>query len=350
MPANLKLSQQQSGSALILAVLVAAIVAVMGTELAQDFLLSYKRVENRLLDRQAQLYLLAAEEIAVAALSSDAAAGASDSLLEAWAQPLPPLPTDAGFVQVQIQDAQGRFNLNSLAQRSAALGELGLPLQQRFTQQQMAFIRLLQELEEPRLAEAEAVALTEALIDWVDADDASTGVGGAESLYYVNEVPAYGPANQPFRSTGELQLLRHVTPQLYQQLLPHVTVLPEATTVNLNTAAPAVLSVLLPPGSAHAGQLQHVLRRQQTQPYLSMEDIAADPALAALAASGATQRPFAAASRYFLVQARVQQAGVERSLQSLLYRGDDGVRILSRHFGLPLAAPPLFDGPDGPGT
>lgn len=330
----------QHGSALVLAVLVAGIVAGLGVSIAHAFMVDATRVENRLLDLQARQYLLAAEELAQLALSQDATMTAGDHLLEDWAQPLPPLATDEGQVWVQLEDAQGRFNLNNLALRREGLEELGLPIAQRFTLAQRLFIRLLQSFPDLPLSEAEAVALTEALIDWLDEDDRPLGFGGAESLYYVNETPAYRPANRLLLNVSELRLVRHMQPALYQRLLPLVVALPETTPLNLNTALPALLSALEPEeASANKGLAGQLRGRQLSDPFTTHEDAALEPALEPLFAEQGSAAAYAVGSNYFLLHARVYHAGAERRLHSVLRRDETGTHVLGRRFGSPLDLP-----------
>src|SRR5690606_18822196 len=102
-------------------------------------------------------------------------------------------------IEVLLDDAQARFNINSLVMRRRGLNDLGLEPTQRFSPYQKQFIRLLQALEPNPLGLQEAIALTEAVIDWLDVDDAPIGFGGAESLYYSAEQPSYQPSNGLFR-------------------------------------------------------------------------------------------------------------------------------------------------------
>lgn len=323
----------ERGSALILAVLVAGIVAGLGVGLAQDFMLDAARTENRLDDGQARLYLLAAEEIAVLALRGDRLQGEADHQLEAWARPLPPLPTDRGSVELRLEDAQGRFNLNSLAERKPGLSDLGLPIEQRFTLAQRVFMQLVQGFAEHPVTSDQALALTEALIDWMDADDEVLGFGGAESLYYISDAEPRAPANALLQSVNELKAVRHMDAGLYQQLRPLVVALPQSTALNLNTASEPLLRALAAALEVEPGQLEELRLRQQTRPLESIAELADFPWLEG---SNEASNSLGVASDYFLLTARVVEGGAERSVQSLLWRGEDSTRVLTRHFGSPL--------------
>ncbi|HHX81397.1 MAG TPA: type II secretion system minor pseudopilin GspK, partial [Pseudomonadaceae bacterium] len=326
-------------SALILAVLVTGIVASLAVGIAQAFMLDVARIENRQAGMLAQQYLLAAEDMAVLVLLQDQAQSTADHLLEDWARVLPALPVEQGqgqvpgMVELRIEDAQGRLNLNSLAERKPGIADIGLPLEQRFTLAQQLFIQLLQGFESPALSEAQAMALTEALIDWIDEDDEVLGFGGAESLYYINDQPSQAAPNRPLQSLGELAALRHMRPELLKQLQALVVVLPEPTALNLNTALPPLLDSLADIAASGPGLVPLLQARQAQQPFSSLEELADLPELAKLQHSSGEALPLAVASHYFLLQARVMQGSTERSLESLLWRGENELRVLTRRFG-----------------
>ncbi len=95
---------------------------------------------------------------------------------------------------------------------------------------------------DPELEESDAVAIAQAIIDWRDGDDAQLA-DGAESSYYESLSPPYKAANAPFRAVEELSMVKGVTPELFQKVLPYVTVYSQGR-VNLNTAPKTVLQAL----------------------------------------------------------------------------------------------------------
>lgn len=234
-------AKDQVGAALVLVLLVTAIVAALAVEFQYALTLSMARVGNRWHGAQAHQYLLGAESLAALVLEQDFEADAEiDDLNEEWAQEVPPFPTDHGFLEAKIEDGQSRLNINNL-RKKAPIDENQPPSNdwERFTPMQRRFIRLLQsfneDIEELEVSEQEAIAITEAVIDWLDEDDEPTGFGGAESLFYSNAEPPYQPANQFMNSVSELRLVQHITPQLYVLLEPYLVALPSETTMNLNT-------------------------------------------------------------------------------------------------------------------
>lgn len=240
---NIK-SKQQQGIALILALLVVALVMAITVELSWRFDLSLNRAANRWYGVQAYAYLNGAEELAHFALKEDAEKDKQDnklvdSLTEDWAQPPVQFPTDDGWVRAGLEDAQGRFNLNSLIDKvSKPKGNRQPQEWELWTEAQRRFIRLLQsvEIEEDVFLDAEtAKGITEAVIDWLDDDGFVSGFGGAESDYYSALEPPIVVGNQKMFSVTQLNIIRGMTPQLYKKLEPLLIALPKDAMLNVNT-------------------------------------------------------------------------------------------------------------------
>ena len=85
------------------------------------------------------------------------------------------------------------------------------------------------------------------IIDWCDTDNHVTP-GGAERNYYRVRTPSYAAKDAPINSLDELLLVKGITPALYLQLKPHVTIYGNGQ-VNLNTASEAVLQAYKLPES-----------------------------------------------------------------------------------------------------
>lgn len=217
------LPSAERGSVLIMAILIVALVAGLSVRFAREYQLGLARAETRWYGAQALAYLSGAERLAVYFLEQDDPE--IDSHVEMWAQDIPPFPVEGGHLVAQIEDATARFNLNTLG---AALTNEDSPNKpERFTAPfQRRFIRLLLSSPDLQLSEEEAISTLEAIVDWMDADSTITGFNGAEEDYYQSLEPPYNPANKPFRSVEELQMVRYITPELMQFLTPFITVLP----------------------------------------------------------------------------------------------------------------------------
>lgn len=330
--------ESERGAALVLALLIVAVVVGLATQFAYSFMLNLSRAEYRSYGAQAQYYLLGAEALAAVILEDDAGEAATvDHLGETWAQTIPPFPTDHGFLEARLEDAQGRFNLNGLRRKASAGNDPGASPAQRFTPQQRRFIRLLQTFEDYPLGLEQAIEITEAVIDWIDEDEEVFGFGGAETLFYSREEPPYAPSNQAFSSVSELRLVRHMTPELYRRLEPLLVALPEDATLNLNTALPPILRSINSPDQLQPLDervLMDILEeRELGQYYESVGDFFNSPVIqdAAPNAMG-TNAGYGVASEYFILHARANVDDQVRYLVSYLERTDQGVRTMQRRY------------------
>jgi general secretion pathway protein K len=216
------LARTQRGVALVTAVMIVAIAAAIAAQIAFAHQIWFRQMEN-IADRDATDWLRrGALHWASLALLEDAAQNSVDHLGEPWAMGLPILPVDGGTIKVSIEDAQSRFNLNSVQN----------------PQDMAVFRRLLEVLQLDRL-------LVDSLVDWID-PDGNALPAGAEDVYYLNLDPPYRAANRPMASVDELRLVRGFDAKTVAALLPYVSVLPVATnTINVNTASPVMLAALV---------------------------------------------------------------------------------------------------------
>ena len=229
---------KQTGAVLIMVILIVAIVAGLGIKFAGDYQLGLARAEARWHGAQARAYAFSAEGAAQIILEKDDPA--YDSLDESWAVELP-IEVDGGMLNVKVQDADSQFDLNLLARQPLDPNKDSLDAS-RYSPEQRYFIRLLQTFSRSDDAAtplvpspAEAVAILEGIIDWIDTDSNSAGLGGAESDYYASLPEPYQAANMPFRSVEELAMVRGMTPDLLMQLKPLVSTLMPAEGLNINT-------------------------------------------------------------------------------------------------------------------
>lgn len=84
--------------------------------------------------------------------------------------------------------------------------------------------------------------LAQAIADWRDPDDLHR-MRGAERDAYLEAGAAVLPGNGPFQSLGELRDVRGMTPALYEQVRPYLTLLGSGQ-ININAADRPVLLTL----------------------------------------------------------------------------------------------------------
>lgn len=219
--------ERQRGLAIVTALLVVAIVATSAAFLSLGQQVWLRQAQNLSDHAQGETVRSGALEWAAIILTEDAKDNTIDDLTEAWAQDIPPLPAEGGLVTGRIVDAQGQFNLNNLVRG----GEIS-------NDDVAVFQRLL-------ISQELAAELADSVVDWLDID-ANTQPSGAEDIDYLNVEPPYRAANQPLQSISELRLLKGFDRDAVEKLRPLITALPEATSININTAPSAVLSALFP--------------------------------------------------------------------------------------------------------
>ncbi|MBT7312649.1 MAG: type II secretion system minor pseudopilin GspK [Halieaceae bacterium] len=360
-------SRPQRGAALIIAMLVFALSATLLVALQREFSLALQRGTNQLFSEQAWAYLIGAEELAKLALQADhlldaRSATAADHLGELWAQPATPYPLDAGgWMTGQLTDLQGRINLNMLVSdpvtqsppsggegvsdggsESASAGVESEPVSQsrqqnesvdqvsgdeagRWTPTQKLLIRLLQALNEASLPLDEAMALTEAISDFIDPDTNRRRDGAEANEYRYADFP-YLPANRALASVSELRSVRGMTPEIYEALAPLVTVWPERNTrLNILTAPLPVLRTLnaddqwapLPVIDA-----ERWVESRREGGIAQVADLLADPILAGRP-SAELESLLDIRSDWFLLDASVELLDRQRHLFTVLHRETD---------------------------
>jgi general secretion pathway protein K len=90
------------------------------------------------------------------------------------------------------------------------------------------------------LAEEQLEPLIAAIIDWRDADDIQSP-NGAEKEQYQKAGLSYSPPNKPFEAIEELQMVLGITPDLYKQLEPLLTIFSNSNNINPAKAPREVL-------------------------------------------------------------------------------------------------------------
>lgn len=227
---------KQRGVAILTVLLMVALATITVVSMSTRQRLDIRRAVNQTALQQARALALGGEKFAAANLmrdKKDPLTAKIDSLDEDWAQSLPPLPVDQSTIKGCVFDMQARFNLNNLV---TADGKI-------YPDQLAQLQRLLSAL---NISAAKASAIA----DWLDSDSEPLGEDGAEESYYSGLEPPYRPANRQVASVSELKMVKGFSPAVeddqadYELLLPHISALPEATKINVNTATAAVIASL----------------------------------------------------------------------------------------------------------
>ncbi len=226
-----------AGMAILAAMMVVVFVAAIAIKQSWRSDIDLSQAGYRWQGMQAKAYIQGAETLALIALEKNKSANEYDSPNEDWAQPYD-FPTDHGFLQISLTDAQAKLNLNALgtAYKKNSNGAQ-LSGAAKYSAEQRQFIRLLQTIEideNTRLSLAESEEIMDAVVDWLDSDQGISGFGGAEQDYYSQIEPPYTMTNGLMVSVSELSRVKGVTQTLYTKLSPYLSALDDGASSWLN--------------------------------------------------------------------------------------------------------------------
>ncbi len=287
--------KRQDGVAVIMAILIVALAALLATALLWEQSLWLRQIESQRDLTQAQTFAQAGTRLAAAVVNISARN--ETDIQQAWAQPIPPLPVEGGKASGLLQDEQGLFNLNNLVVH----GQTD-PIQKR------KFARLLELL-------AISPDAANALADWIDDDNTVQNPGGAEDAYYLALPHAYRAANRMLTDIDELAQVRGFDRAAVERLKPCVCALPEATTVNVNTAPPEVLVAMVK--NLTLPEARSLVAQRDAHPFASVSDF--HSALPRIELS-IDDSKFSVSSKFFLASVTSQFGRATATVQTLLER------------------------------
>lgn len=243
--------QRQRGVVLILAMFIVVLVTSIAISTSWRFELDMTRNENRWHGARIRNYGISAENF-VTKFAFDGDETGYDCLtpdmkdnrkLDFWAAEGMTWDMNEASIDLKIVDLNRKFNLNMLVHKVVLKENQSFKTPaDRYTEAQRMFIRLLQtfEVDGRPLDVGTAIEITDAVVDWVDADSEPFGSGGAEQNYYESLDEPYPVGNRPMISVSELALVKGITPYLYDRLLPMVTAISPDSKLNLNTMVPGL--------------------------------------------------------------------------------------------------------------
>jgi general secretion pathway protein K len=244
-----------------------------------------------------------------------------DSSADLWAQvAAAPIETeDGGRLEIAIEDAGARVNLNALVADGEPISGA-----EAFLQELLA--KVVEEMPgrpEDKLYDEDDLARD--LLDFIDADDV-TGRGELEDDFYQQQLPPYRAANRPLLTLTELALVRGYDDALITALGPYLTVFPytEGQGPNPNTAPSWVLaSLFVGPETdrrlAPEDDVRRILMERSAGPLCDGVDHAACIPMQE-AYSEATLLPHTQHSDVFLIRAEARYGDVGRTIEATIDR------------------------------
>ena len=296
----------EKGIALLVTLLILVLVVAIANEV---FRIGAQSAQTGAYGRDSIRCILLAEAgtgAARIALRQDARDNQYDTLDEIWSRAALPITLGDGEVRVTVEDEERKINLNRLVMPNG-----NAPDDRRVA----VFQRLLDILGIDR-------SIADAVVDWLDNDD-NPRVGGAESAYYLGLPKPYKAKNDLFDTIGELRLVRGVTPEIYEKLLPFVTV-SSSGMVNLNTAPKEVLmSLSAGTDLADAGAIDdktadEIIAYRQDHPFTDPRQLAnVSPYLGTLYTKTLMKSLIDVRSSYFHVRSSGEVGGTFRTIDAI---------------------------------
>ena len=294
-----KNNSDQSGTALVTALLIVALASVIATAVLKQQHIDIRRAENMIKGDQAILYLRAGENWVRQLLAQDLLEGDSDSLADNWAKIDSSIEIDNGTIEIQVEDLQGRFNLNNLLDTEGRPSKVDI----EHFRNLLAVLELDPELVQP-------------VLDWIDADINISLPSGAEDQEYLALKHPYRTANAPFVSVSELLLVKGFTPAVYEKLSPYISALPQHVDINVNTVNPPLLAAILRTTVADAGV---ILKNRPQTGYQDIAEFRGEQAL-----SGKKVEGVSVTSQFFKTRVIVELGRYNASETSLIVRDNKG--------------------------
>jgi general secretion pathway protein K len=317
---------RQRGVALILAVLIVALATMLAASVSFKGYLDQRRSANAYAMDQGFEVALGGEAWAADSLRRDKQQNSrTDDFTEEWATPIPPIPIEGGEFEGQLEDMQGRFNINSLV----VLQGDKLIADEDPNGAIKRFERLLELLElEPKWATI--------IADWIDTDIQPLFPDGAEDPTYTGLTPAYRTANMPVTRTSELLAIAGFGLDRYRKLEPFISALPIGTPINVCTAPPEVLDAIIGKNQEFTRSRENLAETRKQRCFPNKQDFESG-----LSADDKRRleegKIIDQTSSYFRATIWVTIGTTQYTLYSLLYRGGNNglVRPILRSHGSP---------------
>ena len=313
------LRRQQRGIALLVAILLVALGTILAATVGYENAMTARRGTATYALDQSILIGEGAEALTAYGLRQIRQSDPSHTYPgQGWGNPVGPMEVVPGvMLTAQVEDLQGRINLNNLVQTDGTPDPVYIA----------ALTTLLESLGlEPKWAGY--------LVDWIDADIVPQNPDGAEDSVYMGQTPPYRTANRYITSASELLALPGFGRERYMLLAPYVVALPYGTKINVCTAPGLVLDAFIGAGHSEFSADPNQLQQNRTSANGCWPTLANyQAAFPQNGFSSSVGGKFAQNSSYFRLTSMVTIGGTEFNLYSLLYQDQTGaVRAIQRSF------------------
>ncbi|PPD29627.1 MAG: general secretion pathway protein GspK [Methylomonas sp.] len=291
------ITDAQTGVALITVLLVLALATVAVVSMSSERQLDIRRSENMLRNNQAWEYAHSLEQWAMQRLQDQ----------QGFSQPQVSIEENGGVaMHAELDDLQSKLNLNNLIVEGRDSPNDVKRLQ-----------RLLKQLKLP-------VELTDAILDWLDADSDIRYPFGAEDEVYSRKNPPYRTSNRWFSDVSELMLVQGFSRPMYETLRPYVYAVEGYAPINVNTAKPEILRCLADDISKDRAES---IYRAAGKPFRKLTEFLQDEAVND---SGIGKHGLTVTSQFYQLTGTVEQGRLKLGFLTQLSKQNEGLVTVIR--------------------
>jgi general secretion pathway protein K len=313
---------RQRGVALLVAIVMFAVCTTVAAAITYNKAMTARRAAATFALEQALQAGMAAEALAQLALEEDGG-NTKTEIHKPWAQSFGPIEIEGTgvWIQGQLEDLTGRFNLNSVVDWQGAPTNIFAIAPGQ--------VDVFQTILTDRSVDTRYADL---LVDWIDTNNQPESQGGEDTMY-LSQSPPYRPPNTFITHASELQALPGLGPENYAKIAPFVTALPNDEKVNTCTASGLVLDAT---ANDRNGQVAY-----RNQDLKTLREKGCFPTNAEFIAGiqdandkSAAQARVQEKSNWFRLRTNIRIGTAEFVLYSVLFReGNNRVRTVQRSFG-----------------
>ena len=312
---------RQRGIALLVAIVMFAIATTVAAAITYNKAMAARRAAATFTLEQALQAGMAAESFAAIVLE-DNGNKAKTQTSDPWAEPFGPVEIEGTgvWIQAQLEDLTGRFNLNSIVSQQPPQNTY-----KRDQHQVEVFQEILRSLDiDLRYADL--------LVDWID-PDSQPEPQGAEDTLYLTQVPPYRPPNTFITHTSELLALPGFGAENYAKIAPLVAALPNDERVNTCTASGLVLDATANDQQGNVAYRNQDLKKDREKGCWPINADFVNSIIDANAKTAAQPR-VSEKSSWFRLRTNIRIGTAEFVLYSVLLRENNNrVRTMQRSFG-----------------
>jgi len=306
--------RKQRGVAVLTVLLIVAIGASLAYALASQQAMIMAQSRHVLVGDALNDLLIGGEVLGRQILYKDHIDGVDnppqrDHLNEEWAQAVPPFEIPGGFIEIQILDLHGCFNLNSIPTTATAASTTAEP-----------GTLLARELF--KLLDLDP-AFHDLWFDWIDQNQEVDRAGAEDNEYTGRDIP-YRTPNRLAGHLSEARLIGEMDANQWHELQQIACIAPEPTTLNVNTLRPATLAFL---SGTRPADMSDEEREPELPDYESSDDFkSANTSIDADILTALTLADVV--SEYFEVHIRAELDGEQGSMVSTLHRDPNNGKIV----------------------